>query len=149
MGTSARTDFAVLITFVTGIISIFYFIAITLLVGSDPTLAGIPESYLSWMVIERLVFTGIIIVMLSLITYILLRQKGIERLQTERPAYKARKLRSEKEIKKDIMRCYRDLGALKIVLKDGALDPETYNERKKYLEEMIRIKKKELQKFKK
>ncbi|MEE9323759.1 MAG: hypothetical protein V3U72_04400 [Candidatus Aenigmarchaeota archaeon] len=145
MNASARIDFAILITFITGIISIFYFIAITLLVDSDPTLTGMPESYLSWMIIERLILISIIIVILILVTYILLRQKSFEELEKERPEHKAKMARSKKGIKEDIMRYYRDLGALKIVLKDGVLDAESYNEKKKYLEEMIKQRKKEIQ----
>lgn len=147
----AKTDRAVLITFILGIISIIYFIASISLLGSDPMLAGIPESYLSWMILERLILIGIIILILILLTYILMKQRSFEETRRERPSPvedKAEKLRREKAIREDIRRYYRDMGALKIVLKDGVLDPKTYNERKKYLEDMIRIKKKGLQKLK-
>lgn len=145
----AKTDRAVLITFILGIISIIYFIASISLLGSDPMLAGIPESYLSWMILERLILIGIIILILILLTYILMKQKSFEETRRESPVEdKAEKLRNEKEIREDIRRYYRDMGALKIVLKDGVLDPKTYNDRKKYLEDMIRIKKKGLQKLK-
>jgi len=149
MTISVKIDSAILITFVVGVISTIYFITIVSLIGSDPALIGIPGSYLSWMIIERLVLTGIIIVVLIMITYILLRQKGIEELQRMKTVDKAKQKRSEKEIKEDLRRYYRDLGALKIVFKDGALDSETYMDRKKYLDEIIKIKKKQLEKFKK
>ncbi|NIO21310.1 MAG: hypothetical protein GTN76_11385 [Candidatus Aenigmarchaeota archaeon] len=145
----SKTDGVILLTFIIGIISIVYFITTLSLIGSDPMLVGIPESYLSWMVFERLVIIGIIIIVLILITYILLRQKNFEELERSRPEEKAKRARSEKEIREDMQRYYRDLGALKIVFKDGALDAKTYNERKKYLDDMIKKRKKQLENLKK
>ncbi len=149
MKSSAKTDFAILITFAVGIISIVYFIAIVFLMNSDPTLGGVPESYLSWMMIERLVLIGIIIVVLILITYILMKQKGIEKLRAEMPAKRERHAVTVKELKAEIMRYYRDLGALKIVMKDKVLDSEIYEKRKKFIEDMVKKKKKQLQDLKK
>lgn len=143
--TYAKPDKAILITFIIGVVSIIYFITSISLIGSDPALVGIQESYLSWMIIERLILIGMIMVILILLTYILLRQKSFEELQRERPEEKAKRLRNEKEIRDDIMRYYRDMGALKIVLKDGVMDAEAYNEKKKYLEDMIKKRKKQLQ----
>jgi cell division protein FtsL len=148
MNASGRLDFAILITFFVGIISIIYFLVTLLLIGSDPTLFGIPESYLSWMVVERLIFIGIIVVVLILITYILMKQKAAEETERKKTMDRARRLRSEKTIKEDLSRYYRDLGALKIILKDGALDTKTYNERKKYLDDMIKLRKKQLDELK-
>ena len=144
MNASRKMDSAILITFLIGIVSIIYFITTVSLLGSDPTLVGIPQSYLSWMVMEKLVVIGIIIIVLILITYILLRQKTLEEVQKKRPYDKAKIIRSKKEMMEDLMRYYRDLGALKIVLKDGVMDPKTYNERKKYLEDMIKKRKKQM-----
>jgi len=145
----SKTDSAVLITFFIAIISIVYFVTTVFLIGSDPLLIGIPASYLSWMIMERLVLIGIIIIVLILITYILLRQKTAEELQKTRHVDKAQQKRNENEMKEDLKRYYRDLGALKIVLKDGVMDPKTYTERKKYLEDMIKRRKKQLEAMKK
>jgi|GEM_PF-2073128 len=145
----SKTDSAVLITFIIGVVSIVYFVTTMLLIGSDPLLLGIPASYLSWMIMERLVLVGMIIIVLILITYILLRQKTAEELEKTKHMDKAQKTRSENELREDVKRYYRDLGALKIVLKDGVIDPKTYNERKKYLEDMIKRRKKQLEALKK
>lgn len=149
MSFHTKIDGVILLTFVIGVIAIAYFLTTVSLIGSDPSLIGLPASYLSWMVMERLVVIGIIIIVLILITYILLRQKGFEEMHRAKPEDKAKQLRGEKEIKEDLMRYYRDLGALKIVLKDGVMDAETYNERKKYLEDMIKKRKKQLEDLKK
>ncbi|NIO22851.1 MAG: hypothetical protein GTN38_02375 [Candidatus Aenigmarchaeota archaeon] len=145
MRTRSKIDGVILITFLVGVISIVYFVTTIFLLGSDPTFAGVQESYLSWMIMERLILVGVIIIVLILISYILLRQKGTEELHRARPEEKAKRMRSEKELKEDIRRYYRDLGALKIVLKDGVMDAKTYNERKKYLEDMIKRRKKQLE----
>jgi uncharacterized membrane protein len=143
MKKAVKNDCVILITFLVGVIGIIYFVTSLYLAGSDPMLIGIPESYLSWMVLERLILIGMIVMILIIITYVLMEQRNIEESQVaghEKP----RPWRTEKDIREDLMRYYRDLGALKIVLKDGVMDAQSYNERKKYLEGMIKKKKQQL-----
>ncbi len=146
--TTGKTDHAMLITFVVGVVGIIYFLTSIFLLGSDPMLTGVPPSYLSWMIMERLILIGIVIIILILITYILMRQKNFEELH-EKEHPKAKPWRSEKGMMEDIKRYYRDMGALKIVLKDGVIDAETYNQRKRYLQGMVEERKKQLEKLKK
>jgi hypothetical protein len=140
-----RTDRVILIAFFAGMIGIVYFVMSLLMLGSDPMLAGMPPSYLSWMATERLIVVGMLIIILIIMTYVLMVQKSLEESRAAEHDKAARPWRSEKDVREDIMRYYRDLGALKIVLKDGVMDAKTYNERKKYLEDMVNKRKKQLQ----
>jgi hypothetical protein len=143
--TAGRIDRVMLITFLVGIIGIVYFVTSLYLLGSDPTLTGLPESYLSWMMLERVILIGMLTIILIIITYVLMMQKDIEESQAAGHGKAATPWRNEKDIRDDIMRYYRDMGALKIVLKDGVMDAKTYNERKKYLEDMVKKRKGQLQ----
>ncbi len=144
LGTVSRTDRVILITFLLGVIGIVYFVTSLFLLGSDPSLVGMPESYKSWMMTERFILIGMIFVILIIMTYVLMEQKNLEEAHEAEKRRAPRPQWSEKELKDDIMRYYRDLGALKIVLKDGVMDAKTYNERKKYLEEMVNKRKKQI-----
>jgi uncharacterized membrane protein len=143
MRTRTRIDNVIAITFLVAVIGIIYFVTSLFLLGSDPTLTGLPESYMSWMVTERFVLLGMLVVILIIMTYVLMEQKKLEQSSASQTA--AKSWRNEKDVRGDIMRYYRDMGALKIVLKDGVMDAKSYNERKKYLEEMIKKRKKQLQ----
>lgn len=130
-----------IITFVLAAVAIVYFISSVAFIASDPSLFGIPESYLSWMVIERLVLTGIIVGILIILSAVM---KGLPGVEAGKKPVKKPSL-SKKDLKEDLMRYYRDLGAFKILLKDGNIDTKTYNERKKSIEEMIKQKKKQIE----
>jgi uncharacterized membrane protein len=141
--TKTRIDNVIMITFLVAVIGIVYFVTSLFLLGSDPTLTGLPESYMSWMVTERFVLLGILVVILIIMTYVLMEQKKLEEVRSAQ--LQSRPWRNEKDLREDIMRYYRDMGALKIVLQDGVMDAKSYNERKKYLEDMIKKRKKQLQ----
>ncbi len=141
----ARTDRVLIITFLVGVIGIIYFLMGLFMFGSGAGAAGIPEAYLSWMMTERFMVTGMIFVILIILAYVLMAQKSLEQSRAAEHERAPKPRANEKEIKEDMQRYYRDLGALKIVLKDGVMDPKTYNERKKYLEQMIKAKKKQLE----
>lgn len=143
--TAGKIDRVILITFLVGVTGIIYFVMSLYLLGSAPMLAGIPESYLSWMTVERLVLIGMLIIIFIIIIYVLMIQKGLEESRAAEREKAPKPWRNEKDVREDIMRYYRDMGALKIVLKDGVMDAKTYNERKRYLEDMVKKRKRQLQ----
>ena len=51
--------------------------------------------------------------------------------------------RTAKDVKRDMMRIYRDMGALKIIMQDGIIEKSAYNKEIKSLEERINVLKKE------
>ena len=80
--TKTRIDNVIMITFLVAVIGIVYFVTSLFLLGSDPTLTGLPESYMSWMVTERFVLLGILVVILIIMTYVLMEQKKLEEVRS-------------------------------------------------------------------
>jgi hypothetical protein len=147
LGEFGRVDRIIMITFLVGVVGIVYLITSLFLMGFDENITGLPESYLSWMMTERFVMIGMIFVILIIMTYVLMEQKNLEESHAAEQRKAPAPQSGEKNLKEDIMRYYRDIGALKIVLKDGVMDTKTYNERKKYLEDMVKTRKRQLEKL--
>lgn len=134
-----ETKSIILTIFLIGIISCVYYLISVLSREMDPV-----------DVIEKTMLVGIIIAILIILAVVLYKQiELIDWVDTvkEYGILKPAAKRSAKDVKKDMMRAYRDMGALKIVLKDRIIEPETYNREKKELDEKIETLKREYKKL--
>jgi hypothetical protein len=103
-------------------------------------------------ILEKTILTGIIVAILIILAIVLFKEielrdkvEALREFGVAKPAGK----RTAKDVKRDMMRIYRDMGALKIVVQDKIIDQQTYNKEKKELDENIKTLKKELEKFEK
>lgn len=97
-------------------------------------------------IIEKTILVGIIIATLIILGIVLskeLEMKKRIKVLEESGVKKLERKRTAKDVKKDMMRMYRDMGALKIVLQDNIINKETYNKERKELDKKVNILKKE------
>ncbi len=134
-----ETKSIILTIFLIGIISCVYYLISVLSREMDPV-----------DIVEKTMLVGIIIAILIILAVVLYKQiELIDWVDTvkEYGILKPAAKRTAKEVKSEIMRAYRDMGALKIVLKDRIIDPKTYNREKKELDEKIEALKSEYKKL--
>jgi hypothetical protein len=139
MPSRTDTEYVILTVFLIGIVSAIYYLISILTKEADSSL-----------ILERTILVGIIISILIILAIILLKDMELkDQLEALKGAgvSKAAGKRTAKAVKKEIMRMYRDMGALKIVLKDGIIDPETYTREKRELDQKVKTLKKEYEKL--
>jgi hypothetical protein len=94
-------------------------------------------------VLDKIFTAGIMLSMLIILAMVLLRQKHLDEMFMNFGIKKHRK--TANDIKKELSALYGDLGALKIVLKDGFLERKEYDKKKKLIEAKIKKKREELE----
>ena len=94
-------------------------------------------------VLERIFIAGIIISILIILVIVLLRQRNL--IDKLRYLDLRRPMRTHADVRKELSGLYRDLGALKIVYKDGLIKGSDYAKKKKLVDELIKKKQAELQ----
>jgi len=101
-------------------------------------------------ILEKTIITGVFIAILITIAIMLFRfmelRKEIESGSIKPGAPKPHQ-RTAKDVKADMMKIYRDMGALKIVSKDNLIDKNMYDKEKKELDNRLVVFKKEYETF--
>jgi len=136
----ARNDseYLILAIFLIGIITSIYYLISVMTVGAD-----------AMAIFEKTILIGVIIAILIALAIVLLKQmelkEQIEAIRQPQPMAAAK--RTAKDVKADMMRIYRDMGAMKIVLTDKLIDKATYDRERKDLDKRIVLLKKEYEKL--
>lgn len=101
-------------------------------------------------ILEKTIMTGVFIAILITIAIMLFRfmdlRKEIESGSIKPGAAKLRP-RTAKDVKADMLKIYRDMGALKIVFKDNLIDKNMYDRERKSLDNRLVVFKKEYETF--
>lgn len=133
-----ETEYVLFTVFLIGIIVAVYYLLS--LFASEPSPAA---------VIEKMILVGIFISILIVLAIVLYKQIEIReevRSISEGRAKGPRK-RTLGDVKKDMMRIYRDMGALKIIMKDGIIEKSAYDSEMRVLDSKIKDLKKEQEKL--
>lgn len=138
---SSDGKFLMFTVFLIGIVvTVYYFVSVFLI---ETTFLGI---------LEKTMLVGMIIAILMILAIVLLREKRImgqmESMRGFGISKKPPSKRTLKDVKNDIMRIYRDMGALKIVFQDNLIDEENYKKQKNELDEKLKKLKDEEKKLK-
>lgn len=136
-----ESEYVIITVFLVGIIvAIYYLISVAT--------SGVNAE----VVLEKTVLVGIIISILIVLAILLFKEidlrEQIDAVRQGGVSKPARK-RTAKDVKKDMMRKYRDMGALKIIFQDKIIDKETYEKEIKELEKEVGSLKKEHEKLSK
>ena len=134
MPPKTETEYAIFAVFLIGAIVAFYYLVSVFAEGINLTA-----------ILEKTILVGVIVAILTILAIVLLKEMELKRQMEElkQPAPKAAKKRTVKDVKEELMRLYRDLGALKIILHDNIIDEASYQKEKRALEKKINILKKE------
>jgi hypothetical protein len=136
MHKKGQGEYILLIVFVLGIIvELFYVINI---ITSDNSFD---------VILERTFIAGIITSILIILVIVLIRQRNladqIRRMDFSKPE------RDPQLVRKELAGLYRDLGALKIMAKDGLIDKGEYSKKKAQIDSRIKKKKEEIKSLEK
>ncbi|MFH1236862.1 MAG: hypothetical protein V1648_00450 [Candidatus Aenigmatarchaeota archaeon] len=132
-------EYTVVTIFLLGvIISIYYVVSII----NAPSVT---------VILEKTILTGVFIAILITIAIMLFRfmelKAAIESGSIKPGAKPAVHPRTAKDVKNDMLKIYRDMGALKIVSKDNLIDKNMYDRERKSLDNRIVVLKKEYETF--
>jgi hypothetical protein len=141
MGISKKTEteYVLFTVFLIGVIVAVYYLLSLFASNPSPSV-----------IIEKMILVGIFISILIVLAIVLYKQIEIReevRSMAESGGVKAPKKRTVNDAKKDMMRIYRDMGALKIIMKDGIIEKKAYDEEMKMLDNKISELKKEQEKL--
>ncbi len=140
MVNKAETEYVIFTVFLIGIVVAVYYLISVVTTGTN--LVDI---------LEKTILIGIIIAILIILAIVLFKEielrDKVDVLKQAGVSKPAGWRRTAKDVKKDMMRMYRDMGALKIVLQDNIIDQATYNRERKELDRKIKDLKKEYEKL--
>jgi hypothetical protein len=141
MAKRTETEYLILSLFVMGVVACIYYLISVL---------GVEVNEMA--VIEKTILVSIIMAILITLVIVLLKQidlrNEMEALKESAPSRKEVKKRTAKDVKDDMMRLYRDMGALKIILHDQIISQQDYNNEKRLLEKRVKELKKEYESMK-
>jgi hypothetical protein len=129
-----ENDYTIVTIFLLGIIIALYYMV------SVMTAASVTA------ILEKTILVGVLIAILITIAIMLFRIMELKKeLESGvRPgAAKAPAKRTAKDVKSDMMKIYRDMGAFRIVQKDNLIDKATYDKERKALDTRLAVLKKE------
>lgn len=136
-----ETEYVMYTIFLIGILAAIYYMANVLASGVTTAV-----------ILEKTILTGIIIAILLVLAIVLFKQvemrESIRQIGQGRASEK-KYTRTAKDVRRDMLRIYRDMGALKIVFQDGIIDKKTHDRERKELDDRIKPLKKEYEKLKK
>ena len=139
MERKAQVGAILLILFILGIIIELYYVMSFL------------QSELSFdQILEKTLITGILTSILIVLAILLVRQKDlIQQIGQIRTLGTGGSIRTPKQVKGELEKLYRDLGALKIVVMDNLMERREYEQKKSSIEALIDKKKQELREIEK
>lgn len=141
MGLKIRSENIVIFIFLIGILACLYYLF---------NLFGQELSEIN--VIEKTILVIIIICILIALTFTIRKQihlkNELENIRESMSKTKTIKKRSAEDVRKEIMRIYRDMGALKIILNDNLISKADYEAERKVLEKKVKELKKEYERLK-
>jgi hypothetical protein len=101
-------------------------------------------------ILEKTLITGILTSILIVLAILLIRQKGLmQQMGQIRVLGTGGGKRTPKQVRSELEKLYRDLGALKIVVMDNLMERRQYEQKKSSIEALIDKKKKELREIEK
>ncbi|MCX6817256.1 MAG: hypothetical protein NTU57_00165 [Candidatus Aenigmarchaeota archaeon] len=130
-------EYTVVTIFLLGvIISIYYIVSVL----NAPSVT---------VILEKTILTGVFIAILITIAIMLFRFMELKKEIDAgvKPGVAKPHPRTSKDVKADMMKIYRDMGALKIVSKDNLIDKNMYNKERKELDNRLVVFKKEYETF--
>jgi hypothetical protein len=141
MAKKTEMEYLVLSLFIVGVVACIYYLISVL--GAEVNEA---------VVIEKTILVSIIMAILITLVIVLLRQidlrNELESLKESATSRKEARKRTEKDVKAEMMKLYRDMGALKIILHDQIISQQDYDKEKRLLEKKVKELKKEYESLK-
>ena len=141
MAKRTESEYLILSLFIIGVVACIYYLISVLGAEVDEAV-----------VIEKTILVSIIMAILITLVIVLLKQidlkNELENLKEGAPQRKEARKRTAKDVKADMMKLYRDMGALKIILHDQIISQQDYDKEKRLLEKRVKELKKEYESFK-
>ena len=141
MVNKTETEYVIFTVFLIGVIAAIYYLISVMTAELDQTV-----------ILEKTILVGIIVSILIILAILLLKEIKLRdqvNMLSQSGASRPSGRRTAKDVKKDMMRLYRDMGALKIVYQDNIIDKATYDREQEELDKKIEELKKEHDKLKK